>query len=138
MKKILYTVCFALIAFHLSAQESGIDFFKGTWEEVLAESKKQDKPIFVDAYAVWCGPCRYMAANVFPLEEVGKFYNEHFINYKFDMERGEGPEFAQKYNIRAYPTLLFLDGEGEVVYRILGGRAPEDFVKEGEKAANMF
>jgi len=116
------------------ADEEGISFFKGTWQQVLDESKKQNKPIFVDAYTVWCGPCRWMALNVFTTPEVGKFYNENFINYKFDMEKGEGLAFAQKYKVTAYPTLIFLNADGEVKYRLMGRQDKDAFLLEGKKA----
>ena len=114
--------------------DGGINFFQGTWSEALAAAKKQKKLIFVDAYAVWCGPCKYMSNNVFPDGAVGKFFNEHFINYKFDMEKGEGPEFSNKYKVTAYPTLLFIDGSGEVAYRQMGARDVAGFIKLGEEA----
>ena len=69
---------FGLMSLSIGAQD-GIEFFKGTWEEALAEAKAQDKIIFMDAYAVWCGPCKRMAATVFTDKKVGKFYNENFI-----------------------------------------------------------
>ena len=37
-----------------------------------------------------------------------------------DMEKGEGVELAKKYNVKAYPTYLFINGDGEVVHRVLG------------------
>ncbi len=128
-------ILFAVFSF---AQDSGIKFFEGSWQQALEESKKQNKPIFVDAYAVWCGPCRWMSKNVFTQEDVGKFYNENFVNYKFDMEKGEGPVFARKYQVTAYPTLFYMDSEGVVRYRILGGRGPDDFILEGKKAVAQF
>ena len=60
-----------LLALCLSLQlatAQGIDFFKGDWEAALAQAQSQDKLIFVDAYATWCGPCKRMAAEVFPDE----------------------------------------------------------------------
>ena len=77
MKKICSTlvVFFALIGF-VAAQ--GIEFFHGTWVEALAEAKKQEKPIFVDAYTTWCGPCQMMSKNVFTHADVGAFFNENF------------------------------------------------------------
>lgn len=114
--------------------EAGINFFQGTWAEALAAAKKQKKLIFVDAYAVWCGPCKYMSNNVFPDKAVGEFFNKNFINYKFDMEKGEGPEFARKYQVGAYPTLLFIDAAGEVTYRQMGARDVPGFIKLGEEA----
>ncbi len=118
----------------MAPAEGGINFFQGTWEEVLAAAKKQKKLIFVDAYAVWCGPCKYMANNVFTDKGVGEYFNKNFINYKFDMEKGEGPTFASKYQITAYPTLLFINAGGEVSYRQMGARDVAGFIKLGEDA----
>ncbi len=112
-----------------------INFFQGTWSEVVAEAKKQKKLIFVDAYAVWCGPCKWMDANAFTDPKAGEFYNKHFVNYKFDMEKGEGPRFAQKYRVNAYPTLLFINPNNEeVVYRVMGAKNAAQLVNEGENA----
>lgn len=41
-----------------------IVFEKGTWEEVKEKAAKENKPIFVDAYTTWCGPCKWMAKNI--------------------------------------------------------------------------
>lgn len=116
------------------AQQGGIQFFEGTWQEALDQAKAEDKLIFVDAYAVWCGPCKWMDANVFTDPAVGEYFNTHFINYKFDMEKGEGPEFAKKYNVRAYPTFLFINAAGEVVHSIRGSRQPGQLIDEGKNA----
>ncbi len=116
------------------AGTTGITFFQGTWSEALAAAKKQKKLIFVDAYAVWCGPCKFMANNVFPDKAVGEYFNKNFINYKFDMEKGEGPEFARKYQVNAYPTLLFINAAGEVSHRQTGASDAAGFLKVGEAA----
>lgn len=119
-------------------KQKGMVFFQGTWAELLKESQKTGKPIFLDAYAAWCGPCRMMAANTFPDEEVGKFYNEHFINYKLDMEKGEGPALKMKYKVTHYPTYLFLDSQGNLKYRKVGYMVPEVFIQEGKVAVEAF
>ncbi len=116
------------------AQEAGIHFIHEQWQTALAQAKAQDKLIFVDAYTTWCGPCKWMAKHTFTDEEVGKFYNEHFINVKLDMEKGEGLEFAEKYDVQAYPTLLFLDKDGQVVHIGLGSRPPKEFIQLGQIA----
>lgn len=135
MQRLIFVFSLALILFALpAAAQSGISFENGSWEEVLAKAKKENKVIFVDAYAAWCGPCKYMANNVFPVAEVGEFYNQNFINYKYDMEKGTGPVFANKYKITAYPTFLFIDGEGNVVHRALGGRDKNGLIALGEEA----
>ncbi|MFY0672583.1 MAG: thioredoxin family protein [Bacteroidia bacterium] len=115
------------------AETKGIQFFKGTFKEALAEAKAQNKPVFIDVYAVWCGPCKWMAKNTFTNKDAAKYYNENFINYKIDAERGEGPYVARKYGIRGYPTLLYLDGEGKVLHKVAGAHPANSFVEVGEK-----
>lgn len=114
----------------------GIDFSNKSWQELLLEARSEGKMIFVDAYAVWCGPCKWMDANVFKDKAVGAFYNTHFINAKIDMEKGEGPELAEKFNVGAYPTYLFVNANEEVVHVALGSMAAPEFISVGEAAIN--
>ncbi|MGB0429631.1 MAG: thioredoxin family protein [Bacteroidia bacterium] len=114
------------------SKDKGIEFFHGTYKEALALAKKEKKPIFIDIYTVWCGPCKMMSNYVFTQKEVGDYYNENFINFKIDAERGEGPAVARKFRIRAYPTLLFIDGNGQVLKKAEGARGGNDFIKMGE------
>lgn len=131
----LLAVLFSIV--QLNAQK-GIEFFHGTFEEALEESKTQGKLIFVDAYAEWCGPCKRMAATVFKEESVGNYYNSNFINMKIDMEKGEGPALAKKYRVSAYPTFFFIDENGEIVATAKGGRQTEQFIELGENAMKKY
>src|SRR5687768_4337454 len=77
-KQLLLLVVFPLFTVaELSAQ--GIRFEHGSWEQAKAKAKAGNKFIFVDAFTTWCGPCRYMSANIFPKPEVGTFFNQHFV-----------------------------------------------------------
>ena len=116
----------------------GIEFFTGTWDQILEEASAQNKMIFVDAYAVWCGPCKKMTKNVFPKDEVGSYYNEHFINVKLDMEKGEGRKFQKKYPVKAFPTFMYISPDGELVLSVTGYRQPADFVEIGRKATERY
>jgi thioredoxin 1 len=118
-----------------NTNSSGIVFSHDSWSETLKKAKASGKLIFVDAYAEWCPPCKRMAANVFPLPEVGAVYNENFINYKMDCEKGDGPSFLKKYAIQAYPTLLFIDGDGKVVKKAVGGHNAELLISLGKSVA---
>lgn len=126
MKKtaILSFLFFAVIAFG-----QGIKFEEGNFKSLLAKAKKENKLIFIDAYAVWCGPCKLMVKNIFPLKPVGDYYNANFINAKIDMEKGEGIDLAKKYNVKAFPTYLFINGDGEEVHRTLGYVEEKDFIQ---------
>jgi len=129
-----YCALFFVLAFSLNQSiAGGIEFFHGTWEEALEASKTQDKPIFVDAYTTWCGPCKRMAKTVFTQESVGEFYNANFICMKIDMEKPAGRKFQEKYPVTAYPTLYFIDGNGETIYNTKGGRTVDQFIAMGRK-----
>src|SRR4051812_25738356 len=108
----------------LFAQVTGIHFEHGiSWQEVLKKAKKDNKHIFVDCYTTWCGPCKMMSSQVFPLESVGKFYNANYINVKLqiDSTQNDNPEIqawyttanqiAHDYYVMAYPTYLFFDSD---------------------------
>ena len=120
VKTLLFASLMLLGISTVSAQ--GITFEKGNWDEVVKKAKAENKFIFVDAYAEWCGPCKRMAKDVFPENSVGAFYNKNFVSYKFDMEKGEGPKFAKTYTVAAYPTLLFFNPAGELIHKAVGGR----------------
>lgn len=135
-------VLFSLIGFvsESSAQykNAGIKFFQGSWEQLLNEAKKQNKPIFLDAYAVWCGPCHAMSRGTFKDAEVGKYFNNNFINYKLDMEKGEGPMLQQSFKVTAYPTLLFIQPDGTIKHRAVGYRNPQQLLSAGQQALNKL
>lgn len=116
------------------AWAQGIKFDEGNFASILAKAKKENKLVFVDAYASWCGPCKLMVKNIFPLKTVGDYYNSHFINVKIDMEKGEGIDLAKKYNVKAFPTYLFIDGNGETVHRTLGYVEEKDFIQFAKDA----
>lgn len=123
------SILFLTVIIPLTLSGQGIEFFKGDWEEVLQEAKAQGKPIFVDAYASWCGPCKRMARTTFQDPEVGKFMNEHFVPAKFDMETGSGIRFGEKFPVQSYPTLFFIDYEGELLLRTVGAKNSEKLLE---------
>ena len=126
----LLILCLSILVF----SQEGINFQQTTFKEILAKAKAEKKLIFIDAYASWCGPCKLMERNIFPLQSVKDYYNSSFINARFDMEKGEGPELAMKYGIRSYPTFLFLNGDGEVVMKNYGYMSEQDFLTIGKEA----
>ena len=113
-------------------KEEGIQFTETTWKEVLKRAKAEKKIVFLDAYASWCGPCKMLQKNVFTKKDVGDYFNRQFINVKMDMEKGEGPALSQVYPLEAYPTLLFIDGNGRVVKKVIGYQSPEQLLSIGQ------
>lgn len=112
----------------------GIEFIKTPWKKALAQAKKENKMVFLDAYTNWCRPCKKMDVEVFSDRKVGHFYNENFVNIKMNMEKGEGIPLAIQYHIKAYPSLMFFNGEGEIMHRIAGYQTVPQFIELGEVA----
>jgi thioredoxin-related protein len=133
MKKSIFLFIAMFLCF-AQVQAQGIEFFHGTFAEALVKAKTENKLIFMDAYAEWCGPCKRMAATVFTDEKVGKFMNSNFICLKKDMEKDEGPELSRKYDVSAYPTLLFLNATGGLVQRNVGALPADGFITAARQA----
>ena len=117
------------------ALAGGIQFFEGSFDEALARAEEEDKHVFVDVYATWCGPCKVMDAVVFPRDDVGEHYNANFINLKLDAEDESinGPAISERYDVGAYPTYLYLNPDGSVVGRALGALPASLFVQVAEQ-----
>ncbi len=115
-------------------EDKGIHFEHSSWEEVKALAKKENKYIFVDVYAYWCGPCKKMTRETFSDETVGEFYNKNFVSYKIDMGKPENRAEGAVFKAAVYPTLVYFNNEGEEVYRFKGFRPAAAFMKEGKRA----
>ncbi|WP_170108654.1 thioredoxin family protein [Spirosoma oryzae] len=130
--------CLAVVAQVTGAsrtdEPSGIKFFTGSWKALLAEAKRQNKPVFIDVYTSWCGPCKVMAREAFPNPKVGEKFNTSFISYQIDAEKGEGVEIARRYAVRAYPTSLYVSTEGTLLHRSEGYGGVDGMLQEAEKA----
>lgn len=126
--RILWVCVLCFMGYTLMAQDRSINFETGTFAEALKKAKESNKLLFMDCYTSWCGPCKMLARDVFTLNEVADYFNEHFISMKVDCEKGEGVELRKRFGVSAYPTLLFIDGDGNVVSKIVGATAPEAFL----------
>jgi len=107
---------FLLITTFSSAQ---IQFESGTFEQVKQKAKEENKYIFIDVYATWCAPCKWMEKEVFSQNELGDYYNQHFINYKVDIGNKEGQIFARDYQVVSFPSLFFVKTDGTIVKKIV-------------------
>lgn len=143
MKKILI-IAIAIISYNVSAQE--INWM--SFNEAIEAQKTNPKKIFVDAYTVWCGPCKMLDKNTFHNPDVVKFINENYYAVKFNAEGNETVDFkgttysnpsfnpnttgrnsshqlSQYFQIRAYPTMLFLDEDLSLITPLPGYKTPQ-------------
>ena len=88
-----------------------LEITDANFEELVLKS---DKPVVVDFWAVWCGPCRMVGPIV---NEIGEDYNDSLIVGKVDVDNNPG--ISAKYGIRNIPTILFFKN-GEVVDKQVG------------------
>jgi thiol-disulfide isomerase/thioredoxin len=135
MKKLAGLLTASLICVSCLAGE--ITFVKNlTWKQIREKAAKEKKMIFFDAFASWCGPCKYLESSVYTDASVAAYYNANFINVKFDMEDGEGLQLAEEFGITSYPTLLFFSPQGKLVHKYIGAMEPGDFIDLGKDAVD--
>ncbi len=114
--------------------DTTIKFIQGeTLEEVLVRSKKEGKPVFIDFYIDRCAPCKFMDETAFTHPNVFELFNDKFINFKVDAIDFDYVDLAQKYNVQAYPTLVFLDSRGEILQEHGGGASAVKLIELAEK-----
>ncbi|MCR5863335.1 thioredoxin family protein [Flavobacterium sp. J372] len=144
MKKLLLALFIALGSMAVQAQE--IKWM--TMDEALAAQKKKAKPIFMDVYTDWCGPCKMLDKNTFHDKEVVEFVNANYYAVKFNAEgnsevnfkgkkytnpqyvagrtgRNAVHEFTYLLKVEAYPSMMIFDTKGEVKERIVGYHTPD-------------
>lgn len=136
MKLSLFTsfIIIGLLAQTISIHAQGINFETDNWESVKAKAKASGMPIFVDVYATWCEPCKWMDNNSFAEEKVGTFFEKNYVSYKLNIEEKEGLDFEKRYKVTSYPTMLYFDSEGELVHRIIGAYSGADLIAKSKAA----
>ncbi len=138
MKKIiLFIIVLVVVTVSAVAQNRNINFEQTKeWKKIVKKAKKEKKLIFVDCYTSWCGPCKMLARDVFTKDEVADFFNAHFVNAKFDMEKDtDGIMLKKQFDVKFFPTLVFVDPEsGEILHRLVGAGRPEWLITGGKLA----
>jgi thioredoxin-related protein len=100
-----------------------------SYSAALQEAKKTNRPVMIDFYTDWCGWCKRLDKDVYTNEQVVKLARD-FVSVKINAER-EGISEAQKYGIQSFPTILFVNAQGNVVGTIKG------YLPAGKFAAEM-
>lgn len=106
----------------------------------------ENKYIFIDAFATWCGPCKMMDRTVYPNDTVGTFFNDKFISIKVQMDKTDhdnafvqswyrdADSISKKYMVEGYPTFIFLSPEGTIVHKDLGYKTVDGLITLGQTA----
>ena len=139
MKRLLIllpVIICCVLAYSCNGRDNGegIKFFKGTWAEAQAKAKAEHKPILLDIYASWCGPCKMLKKKTFTDKSVGDYFNANYICVSVDGEKGEGPGLAQQYHISGYPTLIVVNKDGGLVNLQVGFVPADELLEFGKKS----
>lgn len=111
-----------------------LQFLDAKWDALLSKAKAENKMIFVDTYTDWCTYCKVMDKEVFTQKKVANYLNENFLNYKINAEKGEGTKVALQFYLKEYPSYLFLNPDGELVYKTVGFLEGPAFIAEARRA----
>lgn len=128
----------------------GVKFVKGlSWEQVKTKARVENKSIFVDCYATWCKPCKYMSERIFTTEKIGKLLNERYICVQVQMDTTKkddkqtkkwyatAEKFARDYSVEAYPTMLIFSPQGDPLHKIVGAsETVPEFIEKMSFAEN--
>lgn len=125
MKKILFTLL--LVLGISAAADAQVRFLDSSTDAVRKEAIAQDKLVFIDLYATWCGPCKAMERDVFSKKDVGDFMDEYFVVAKYDIDKPTGKALAGKHGVRSIPTYLVFNTKGDLLGKITGSMPAEEF-----------
>jgi len=106
-------------------------WFKGDFEAALAAADARGTQVMIEFYADWCNWCRRLEADTFSAPEVRREL-QALVSLKVDAEK-EGAELARRFDIDTYPTIVFLDPNGNEMERILGYLPPDKFLRRVQR-----
>ena len=117
--------------------------------DALAAQEKEPKLIFIDVYTNWCGPCKMMDRDTFNNDDVAAYINENYYAVKFNaegqepvtyndvefsnpnfdpakaMRRNSSHQFTRHLGVRAYPTVVFINEQSEVLTAVKSYKKPQ-------------
>ncbi len=97
---------------------SNIKFYVGSFNSAKVKAQGEGKLFFVDFYANWCTPCKWMEESTFKDNKVVELMEESYVPYKVDIDKPEGYELKKKFGVRILPTFLIFNKDGELVERV--------------------
>ncbi|MBO9636458.1 MAG: thioredoxin family protein, partial [Chitinophagaceae bacterium] len=147
MKRILFLIIACIATLMVDAQsvkfESSLN-----WEQMKAKAKKENKLIFLDIIATWCGPCKMMDKDVYANDTVGDYLNSKFLSVKIQMDKtdkddetvrmnyGLADQLKAEYKVTGVPTYLFFNTAGQILHRGTGYMSTRDFIDLCKTAAD--
>lgn len=137
MKKLfaflIITIAFTSLASFKVSKPENFGFYKGSFDNLIRESKKQKKPIILDFWAAWCAPCQKLDKETFTDKELGAYLSQNFLVYKVDIDTIDGMEIVDRFSIDVFPTMLVYDSKNGQLGKFKGFYPAGYLQKELEK-----
>ena len=132
MRKIFFGLLFVLLTQMVNAQ---VSLYEGSLSEALAKAKKENKLVMVIGSTTWCGPCKHLTNVVLQEPGSAEYFGPRFVVKKYYLDKDDPDNIADRFEVVAYPTIIFLDSDGNEVIRSLGS-CPRlnDFITKIETA----
>ncbi|PIE52848.1 hypothetical protein CSA37_04185 [Candidatus Fermentibacteria bacterium] len=109
-----------------TSEETSTEWMHDDLEGALALAAETGKPVFIDMYADWCGPCRMLADDYFTRDDYMEVLSDCIL---VKINIGDHEEMAARYSVQSVPTLILMDQEGTELDRITGVMgSPEEFL----------
>jgi thiol-disulfide isomerase/thioredoxin len=128
----MLTVWLLSLASILSPAPSEGPFQDLTLDQALAAAQRDKKVVMIDFFTTWCGPCKKLDQTTWTDPEVQKWLAENTVALRLDAEKEA--DLSKKNRINAYPTMLFLKADGSEIDRIVGYKAPTEFLSDAKDA----
>ncbi len=100
-------------------------------DQALANARAENKVVVIDFFTTWCPPCKQMDAQTWPQARVKEWVSKNAIAIRIDAERER--ELAQRYSVKAYPSILFVKPDGVERDRLVGFIETGRFVSEADQ-----
>jgi thioredoxin-like negative regulator of GroEL len=104
------------------------------FEAAQATARKSDKPLMVVFHADWCGVCQQMNAGTYPDARVVRESNS-FSMVRVDVDKRS--DVAQQFRVSELPTVIWLNGKGELLARVSGLYAPDEMAELMQKVRSQ-
>lgn len=106
-----------------------INFIDGNLKEAIKKAGAEGKLSFVEFYASWCGPCKWMERTTLKNPEVSSYINQNYVAVKINIDDFDGYAWKQQYDVEVLPTILIFNSKGTLVERIEETVGPTKLIK---------
>ncbi len=130
MKRAFLVIGLWSFAASMAMAQDSFQFFSGSYNELLAKGRKENKPIFLYFYTNWCQPCRKINNEALKDPSLVAFAQQEYIGYRIDAEStiSEGKKLAKYYNVYFFPMFVVLTPQGKVMERMDGYQTPKQLM----------